>query len=204
MTRRFKVWLTTLLGILCLLAWSSSAHEGEHHSPGGNGQPGDQPLSVMSFTPCVNGMASTFPCRDVDLMSLLPLANIGGGTANDIWGWTDPQTSREYALLGRSTGLSFVDVTNPTNPVYLGNLPTHTVQSLWRGLKVFRNHVFIISEATGHGMQVFDLTNLRNVASPPVTFGETAYYDGVGSAHTINVDYETGFAYIGGSKPGVN
>lgn len=204
MNRRFKIYFATMLGVITLLGWSSSAHEGEHHSPGGNGQPNGQALVEMSFTPCVNGMAATFPCRNVDLMSLLPLASIGGGTANDIWGWTDPQTSKEYALVGRSTGVSFVEVTDPAHPVYLGNLPTHTVESLWRGLKVFRNHLFVVSEAAGHGLQVFDLTNLRNVASPPATFSETAYYDGIASAHTINIDYETGFAYVAGSKPGIN
>lgn len=204
MNRKFKLYLATMLGLIILMGWSSSAHEGEHHSPGGNGQPNDQALVDMSFTPCVNGMAATFPCSNVDLMALLPLASIGGGTANDIWGWTDPQTSKEYALVGRSTGVSFVEVTDPAHPVYLGNLPTHTVESLWRGLKVFRNHLFVVSEALGHGLQVFDLTNLRSVASPPTTFSETAYYDGIGSAHTINVDYETGFAYVAGSKPGVN
>ncbi|HKP48170.1 MAG TPA: choice-of-anchor B family protein [Pyrinomonadaceae bacterium] len=204
MSRRSKFFLAAILGIATLIAWSSSAHEGEHHSPGGNGQPNDQQLVDMTFTPCVNGMAATFPCRNVDLMSLLPLSSVGGGTANDIWGWTDPLTGKEYALLGRSTGVSFVDVSDPAHPIYLGNLPTHTVESLWRGLKVFRNHVFVISEAAGHGMQVFDLTNLRNVTSPPVTFNETAYYDGISSAHTINIDPETGYAYIAGSKPGAN
>jgi choice-of-anchor B domain-containing protein len=204
MNRKFKIYLATLLGVITLLAFSSSAHEGEHHSPGGNGQLNDQPLVPMAFTPCLNGMAGTFPCRNVDLMALLPLASIGGGTANDIWGWTDPQTTKEYALLGRSTGVSFVDVTDPAHPIYLGNLPTHTVESLWRGMKVYRNHLFVVSEAAAHGLQVFDLTNLRNVISPPATFGETAYYDGIASAHTINIDYETGFAYIAGSKPGAN
>ncbi len=191
------------LGGLVLWGWSSAAHEGEHHSPGGNGQPNNTPLAAMAFTPCVNGMAFTFQCNNVDLMSLLPIQDIGGGTANDIWGWTDPQTLKEYALLGRSSGVSFVDVTDPEHPVYLGNLPTHTVESLWRGLKVFRNHLFVISEAAEHGMQVFDLTRLRNVPAPPETFTETAFYNGFGSAHTINIDYETGFAYAAGTKPGI-
>jgi choice-of-anchor B domain-containing protein len=204
MRRRSTIYLAIVLGGLVFLGWSSAAHEGEHHSPGGNGQPNNEPLVAMSFTPCVNGMAATFQCRNVDLMALVPLADIGGGTANDIWGWTDPQTLREYALLGRSSGVSFVDVTDPAHPIYLGNLPTHTVESLWRGLKVFRNHVFIVSEAADHGLQVFDLAQLRNVSSPPVNFTETAYYDGFGSTHTINIDYETGFAYAAGSKPGAN
>jgi len=71
MNRRFKIYLSTLLGVISLLAFSSSAHEGEHHSPGGNGQLNNEPLAPMSFTPCVNGMASTFPCSNVDLMAFL-------------------------------------------------------------------------------------------------------------------------------------
>jgi choice-of-anchor B domain-containing protein len=167
---------------------------------GGNGQPGNQPLSAMSLTPCVNGSASTFPCSNTDLASFLPLNSIGGGTGNDIWGWTDPLTGKEYALMGRSSGTSFVDISNPQQPVYLGNLPAHSANSTWRGVKVYQNHAFIVSEATGHGMQVFDLRQLRNVAAPPVTFAETAHYSGFGRAHTIAVNEVTGFAYAAGSK----
>ena len=192
---------------LSLAVWSALAHEGEHHSPGGNGQPGDAPLAAMGFTPCADGMAGTFPCNKVDLAAFLPLADIDGTdaagvTANDIWGWTDPLTDREYALVGLSNGVAFVEVTDPTAPVYLGNLPGHTVDSLWRGLKVYRDHLYVVSEATDHGMQVFDLTQLRNVASPPRTFAETAYYGNFGRAHTIAVDEETGYAYVAGSRPG--
>src|SRR5688572_4575867 len=91
----------------------------KHEESGGNGQPGDQPLSALGATPCAGGMAFTFLCRNVDLASFLPFSDIGGGTGNDIWGWTDSQTSREYALVGRSSGTSFVDITEPEHPVYL-------------------------------------------------------------------------------------
>ncbi len=136
----------------------------------------------------------------------MPIADIDGTTetnitANEVWGWTDPQTGKEYAILGLSNGLAFVDVSNPESPVHLGNLPTHNVNSLWRSLKVYRNHVFAISEAANHGMQVFDLTRLRNVAAPPQVFTETAYYDRFGSAHTLAINEETGFAYAAGSRP---
>ena len=207
-TRRAIVSLA-ILAALCLIVWSVLAHEGEHHSPGGNGQPGDAPMVAMAFTPCTGGMAGTFPCNKVDLASFLPVADIDGTTAagitaNDVWGWTDPLTNKEYALLGLSNGIAFVDVSNPTAPVYLGNLPGHTVDSLWRGLKVYRNHMFVVSEAAGHGMQVFDLTQLRNVSPIPKTFAETAYYDNFTSAHTINVDEETGYLYVAGSRPNPN
>ncbi|MFL6283181.1 MAG: choice-of-anchor B family protein [Pyrinomonadaceae bacterium] len=204
-TRRAFVSLA-ILAALCLIAWSVLAHEGEHHSPGGNGQPGDAPMAAMAFTPCTGGMAGTFPCNKVDLASFLPVADIDGTTnagitSNDVWGWTDPLTNREYALLGLSNGVAFVDVSNPTAPVYLGNLPGHTVDSLWRGMKVYRNHLYVVSEAAGHGMQVFDLTQLRSVSPIPKTFNETAHYDNFTSAHTINIDEETGYLYVAGSRP---
>ncbi|HLM56141.1 MAG TPA: choice-of-anchor B family protein [Pyrinomonadaceae bacterium] len=195
-----------VLFALGFAAWSSLAHDGEHHSPGGNGQPGGAPLSAQGPTPCVGGMAGTFPCHKVDLAAFLPVADIDGTdaagiTANDIWGWTDPQTDKEYALLGLSNGVAFVDVTAPSSPVYLGNLPRHSVDSLWHSVKVYKNHLFVVSEAVEHGMQVFDLTRLRGVTTPQ-TFTETAHYNNFGRAHTIAVNEETGYAYAAGSRPG--
>ena len=86
-------------------------------------------------------MAGPFPCDDVDLASFLPVSELGGSrplpqleevdstigslandSLNDIWGWTDPQTKREYALVGKSDGVAFVDVTDPKKPVYRGQL----------------------------------------------------------------------------------
>ena len=75
---------------------------------------------------CADGKAKLFGCSNVDMLAFLPVKDIGGGRGvrlNDIWGWTDPETSREYAIVGRVDGTSFVDVTDPLNPKYLGNLP---------------------------------------------------------------------------------
>ena len=131
-------------------------------------------------------MAGPYPCRDIDLMAFLPHDDIGGGSGNDIWGWTDPVTGREYTLVGRSSGTAFVDISTPRQPVYLGEpADEDTVNSTWRGIKVFADHAFIVSEAIDHGMQVFDLKQLRDVTSPPVTFTETAHYAGFGSTHTL-------------------
>jgi len=108
MRKKVLISVAFVLSVAALaLAWSTLAHEGEHHSPGGNGQPDNAALAALGFTPCVNGMAGTFPCHNVDLASFLPLADIDGAatgsvTANDVWGWTDPQTGREYAILGLS------------------------------------------------------------------------------------------------------
>ncbi|HYO99273.1 MAG TPA: choice-of-anchor B family protein [Pyrinomonadaceae bacterium] len=195
----FLLLFSCALVLLVSLPPAGAAHDGDKHiGEGPNGQPNGQALSAMGLTPCVNGMAGTFPCQNVDLASFLPLASIGGGTGNDVWGWTDPLTNKEYALMGRSNGTAFVDISDAENPVYLGNLPTHSVDSVWRTIKVYGNHAFIASEAANHGMQVFDLTRLRSVAAPPVTFTETAHYNGFSRAHTITVNEETGFIYANG------
>jgi choice-of-anchor B domain-containing protein len=159
-----------------------------------------QDLDVVLDAPCREGMAGPFPCHDIDLLAFLPHARLGGGNGNDIWGWTDPQTGREYAIVGGTKGTSFVDISTPSQPAHLGDLPTHTVESIWRGVKVFADHAFIVSEAANHGMQVFDLRRLRTVALAPATFTETAHYAGFGSTHTLALNTRTGFAYAVGTR----
>ena len=147
-------------------------------------------------SPCVNGLAAgLYPCDNIDLYATMGANQVGGGDMNDIWGWTDPLDGKEYVLLGRTNGTAFIDISNPTTPVYLGNLNTNTVSSLWRDIKVYGNYAFIVSEAGGHGMQVFDLTKLRNVTNPPVNFSADAVYTGFGNAHNIVINEATARAY---------
>jgi len=150
---------------------------------------------------CENGMAGPYPCNDYDLLGRITATALGGSNAegNDSWGWTDATTGKEYALIGTTTGSAFVDVSDPIQPVLLGRLATATVNSPWRDIKVYNNHAFIVSEADGHGMQVFDLTRLRNVPNPPATFTADAHYTGFGNAHNIVINEASGFAYIVGS-----
>jgi choice-of-anchor B domain-containing protein len=148
-------------------------------------------------------MAGEFPCENVDMLSHLPLAEIGGGViGNDMWGWRDPLTGREYALVGKSNGTAFVDITNARKPVYLGQMPTRTAtaRNLWRDIKVYKDHAFVVSEDTGHGMQVFDLTRLRSVSDAPETFTADTVYDGVSSTHNLDINEDSGFAYLVGSN----
>lgn len=164
---------------------------------------GDNPLPYVleAATSCENGFADIFPCQNVDLLAHIPLESIGGGSGSDSWGWVDPQDDKEYAIVGRSNGVSFLDVSDPENSVYLGNLPRPNSASdnIWSDIKVFQNHAFTVADFAGqHGMQVFDLTQLRNVANPPQTFSPVTVYSQFGSAHNIAINVDTGFAYIVG------
>ena len=150
---------------------------------------------IQAQIPCINGMAGDYPCNGYDLQVFIPCTDFEADNANDSWGWTDPDDGTEYALVGLDNGTAFLDISDPINPIYLGKLPTHTSPSLWRDVKVYNNYAFVVSEANGHGMQIFDLTRLRNVSNPPETFTEDAHYGGFGGAHNIVINEETGYAY---------
>ena len=156
-----------------------------------------------SAAPCVGGYAGEYPCKGIDLLSFVPSADLGGTFINDIWGWTDPVTGSDYALVGGIEGLAVVDISDPRRPVVLGGLPTHSTEGgdFWRDVKVYADHAFVVSENDGHGMQVLDLGQLRNidVSGGPVLFAETAHYAGIGHSHNIAINEDTGYAYILGS-----
>lgn len=152
-------------------------------------------LNIQAQTPCENGFAGEYPCNDFDLMDQLTENQMGGGFVNDSWGWTDPETGKEYALIGMDSRTVFIDISNPTDVVIVGSLGSHTGSTTWRDVKTYKDHAFIVSESGGHGMQVFDLTRLRDVTNPPVQFTEDAHYDGFGSAHNIVINTDSGFAY---------
>ena len=148
-------------------------------------------VAITGPTPCVDGSAAGFPCEGVDAKANLGLASFASpnaappSAANDIWGWTDTASGREFALVGLTDGTAFVEVTAPEAPVYLGKLPTATSASSWRDIKTYADHAFIVSEASGHGMQVFDLTRLLDVLSPPVMFRPTRTTPGSAARTTL-------------------
>lgn len=161
-------------------------------------------IAAIAQSPCQGGTAGGYPCSGYDLQSNFTLAQLNAGSGNDSWGWTDSLDGAEYALIGLDNGTAFIDITDPINPVYLGKLPTHTQNSSWRDIKVYNDYAFIVSEADNHGMQVFDLTRLRTVASPPETFTEDAFYGDFGRAHNIIINEDSGFAYAVGGSTGYN
>ena len=157
---------------------------------------------------CEEDVAAGFECSDVDIVSFVPIKDLGGsrGTrVNDIWGWTDPQTDKEYAIIGRTDGTSFVDLSNPSQPVYVGDLPMTpgSQTSIWRDMKVYKDHAYIVADAANqHGIQVFDLTRLRDRSTVPATYESDFIYDGIASAHNIVINEESGFGYAVGSSSG--
>lgn len=184
-------------------------------------------LNITAQTICSDGKANGFDCYGIDLMAQIDVTSLGaedydGVWVNDIWGWTDPLTSKEYALVGMTNGTSFVDISDPVNPIVLGVLREHNwnlktnktvspkkllhdgAKSVWRDIKTYQNYVYIVSEDNNHGIQVFDLTDLRDVSNPSSTnyFEEAGHYNGIGKAHNLFINEETGFLYVVGFNQG--
>ncbi len=171
-------------------------------------------LSGQLTVKCDNGVADGYMCSNVDLLSVLTPEDLGATetctnnlplrrcTMNDMWGWEDPFTGKEYILAGREDGTSFVDVTDPENPIYVGNLASNgTRPEWWRDMKVYNNHAYIVADkSAGDGMQIFDLTQLRNFSGAPIQFQSTSLFNGFVSAHNIFINEESGYAYVMGTS----
>ena len=162
-------------------------------------------INFTSLT-CVEGYTGIYPCNVYDLLGYLSLEqlslgeDIGNISGNDSWGWTDSENGKEYALVGLSSHTAFVDMSDPANLLLVGILPTSTVNSSWRDIKVYQDHAFIVSEAAGHGMQVFDLTRLRDILAYPVQFEPDTHFTDFGRAHNIVINKDSGYAYVVGAS----
>ena len=157
------------------------------------------PVITSEATPCENGFSGEYPCSNYKLINRISLANLGTTSANDNWGWTDPESGKEYVLQGLRNGVAFLDISDPSAMRYVGKLPTASDESIWRDIKVYSNHAYIVSEAPQHGLQVFDLTRLRDHTDFQI-FSADAVLNSFSSAHNIAINEDSGFAYIIGAR----
>ncbi len=203
-----KIKAFSLIIILCLGTFLSCTDD-DNDDLSGITPPEEIPSEPTSNEPgttgqrvvCENGFATIYTCQNYDLMARITIDELEATGNNDIWGWTSPSNSREYALVGTRQSTVFVDVTDAENPVIVGRLLTETSESLWRDIKVYNNYAFVVSEADDHGMQIFDLNRLSNLDGSTVEdFEEDALYTGFGNAHNIVVNEETGYAYAVGTS----
>ncbi len=111
---------------------------------------------------------------------------------NDIWGYTAPNGD-EYALLGTTTGLSVINVTDRGNPYETGYISG--VTSVWRDIKTYDHYAYVTTEGIGGGLMIVDLDDPENPVQMPT-------YNGFSTAHNIYIDTATARCYIAGSDLG--
>ena len=153
---------------------------------------------------CVQGAAGSFPCRNVDFWSQIPLAQFSSRpvSAANVWGFVDLNDNREYAVLGLRNGTAIVEVTDPANPREVVTVAGNA--SPWREVKVYqvrdtaanrwRAYAYVSTEAANSGVQVIDMSGLPQTAALASTNMDTS------SQHTLyvsNIDYSTNAALPG-------
>lgn len=194
-------------------------------------------LLVAGFMPrvalaeqCTNGVSQGAACSHIEALGHLSPAELGGSgeVLNDIWGWVD-DGGEEYAIVGMQDGTAFVRIASDGTPQFIGRLPASdgdspipkravvtkrchdelcgSEDSAWRDVKVFDHYAYIVSEAIGHGLQIFDLHDLRTLdpAAPDLELTTAGFYDGIGHAHNIFINEDSARAYVvGHDNPNAN
>lgn len=212
--------LIILLLITALSLVSADEEEKMPNDPNLLGHPASSDLEVKRLKNTGKGMPSIrgpFP-DTVNMEFLGQLTNeelgvtrlvfTGASFLSDIWGWTSPNTGDEYAIVGTSSGTAFVRITDPTQPEFLGMIPTtnpDTLRNFWWDIKTFDNHAYITTEVNNAGVAIFELARLDSMdlvtpGTPEATLEADARYTAGGyiRAHNISINEDTGFAYLTG------
>lgn len=147
--------------------------------------------------------AVDFDAQGVTLQAWLPLGEFDShiGTtatrANDVWGYVSP-TGREYAILGLSRGVGFVDVSNPTDPQIMAGF--QGPNTVWRDIKTFGDYAYVVADDSqtndAKDLQIFDLSQID---SGTVSLANTVT---TGRTHNVAIDTHSGFLYRTGGADG--
>ena len=129
---------------------------------------------------------------NITLQSNLPfpgknLANIGG--------YADSQ-GNEYALVGTSTGLSIVDVTNPAVPVE--KFAVAGPNSDWREVKTWGDYAYVTTEGGSSGLQIINMSYLPDSVQFKYWKGTGAISGQLETIHALHI--EDAHVYLFGSN----
>jgi choice-of-anchor B domain-containing protein len=152
--------------------------------------------TVAAGQPMANGgTAAVFGSSGVRLLSWLPLTAFNvpsGGNANVVWHYQSP-AGTVYALIGLSTGVGFVRLTDPANPEIVAVMSGPS--SLWRDVRVWSHYAYAVTENNTGAVQCFDLSQIDNDV---VTLASTFATSGELRTHTVWIDTDSGFLYRSG------
>ncbi|MEM7205932.1 MAG: choice-of-anchor B family protein [Planctomycetota bacterium] len=152
-------------------------------------------VAACLLTPFTSALAQT--SRNVQLLGTFS----PGDRASDVWGYYDPTTGTELALLGTFAGTYIVDCTDPTQPTEIALIPTDSPFSSgnrWQDLKTYDTYAYVVSEAYG-GVQIIDLSDPMQPTKVR-TWGASMWFN----AHNIAIDVGAGFAYVCGTSSGTH
>ena len=115
-------------------------------------------------------MLSAFLGKAQDNMTLLSNWDGSSINYNDVWGYVDDYDN-EYSIIGTRTDTYFINVTDPTNPIFVatftGSFNNGTVNiagenNTWRDFKTFKRFAYGVCDSCNEGLQIFDLSDIHN------------------------------------------
>ena len=112
---------------------------------------------------------------------------------NDIWGYYDTVTKREYAILGTTTSTLFIDVTDPNTPKLCDTKPGRSQGTIHRDYKTYQHYAYAVSDEGPGSLQIFDLQYLPDSV-------HTVYDSDEFTVRTHNIFIENGKLYLAANK----
>ncbi len=125
--------------------------------------------------------------------------------SSNIWGYVDGK-GREYAIIGRVTGTTIFDISQPSKPVLLIHIPG--VISSWREIKSWKDHLYVVADRGADGVLIINMAQAPDkitylfwkpsvtVSNPSLNFNKTGTID---RSHDLFID-EKGYCYLTGSN----
>ena len=119
--------------------------------------------------------------------AFIPNSDMLTERVNDIASWYDEVEEVTYLLVGCENGTALLRLLPGARPIFMGKMPTQTVSSIWRDIKVVHDHAYVVSEAPVHGMQVLNLDALRGWSplDGPATWMPDTVITAPGTAHNV-------------------
>ncbi len=148
-------------------------------------------LSVFGLAAVVlphHASAQEYPRDKVSLYSRISLEELGAGSAMDCWGYVS-DSGGEYAIIGLSNRTSFIDISDPKNPVIVGHVP-HPRGG--KDMKVYQHYVY--SSTDSGPFQIIDVADIDNGVINLVKTIQRG-------THNIALNEESGFVYLARGGP---
>jgi choice-of-anchor B domain-containing protein len=158
----------------------------------------------QAAAPCVGNVSGGFPCQSVSLLSHLAFDTLKpvSTRANDIWGYTDLNTGREFAFIGVENGVAILDITDPTAPEQIG-APTGS-STTWRDIEIYqvfdataqrwRAYAYITADNVQDPLLLLDLSGLPNM---PERIDFTSDHRAAHTNYMLNADFTYGISQTG-------
>ena len=142
---------------------------------------------------CKGGRAGELRCKNIDFVGRVT----GTGGIADVWGWVDPETKDEFAIVGGVRGVFFYNVTDPAKPVALGSVPLKAPAGLWLEIEILNDHAYWVCDLAPCGLNIFDLSRLTGPETALPVWRPDVHLP-LGTFHSIDSNPKTNHIFLNG------